>query len=140
METLSGKSGKCSNFGNCSIADARTTVEVAGGMDFVCSECGKPLLLTDSAGASGGSSKALAVGVLVAVLVLAGGGITWSLLAGKKSPQPAPAVVSAPPVAVRPTPPVVAAPAKPAAALPAEPATGHCSEADERAGLCRIAR
>ena len=135
MASISGQSGKCSNFGNCSIADARTTVEVPGGLDFVCNECGKPLLLTDS-GTKGGNPKALAVGVLLLVLVLAGGGIAWSLLGGKKSPDPV-----APAVAV--TPPVVAEKPKnnPPAELPSSrPASGTCSDADERVGLCRAAR
>lgn len=137
MASITGKSGKCSNFGNCSLADARTTIEVPSGQDFVCTECGKPLLLTDP-GPQGGNSKALAVGVLllVLVLVLAGGGIAWSLLSGKKSPEPTP------PAAVV-TPPVTAeAPTNPPQAEPAAkpPVTGNCSEADERAGLCRIAR
>ncbi len=128
MASLSGKSGKCSNFGNCSIADARTTVEVPNGLDFVCSECGKPLLSMDT-GTKGGNSKALAVGILLLVLLLAGGGIAWSLLAGKKTPVPVP------PVAVE-------QPKNPPQAEPAAqpPVTGNCSGADERAGLCRIAR
>ena len=48
MASLSNKSGKCSNFGNCSLADARTAIEVPSGVDFVCTECGKPLLLIDA--------------------------------------------------------------------------------------------
>lgn len=136
MATLSVKSGKCSNFGNCSLADARTSVEVPTGQDFVCTECGKPLLLMDAGPQSGGNSKALAMGLVLLVLVLAAGGIAWSLLAGKKSPEPAaPAVVVTPPVPAElpKNPPQAELPAKP-------PITGNCSEADERAGLCRIAR
>jgi len=128
MAPLSGKSGKCSNFGNCSLADARTTVEVPSGLDFVCTECGKPLLLTDT-GPTGGNSKALAVGLLLLVLLLAGGGIAWSLLAGKKTPVPVPPVAVEQPK----NSPQVEPPAQP-------PVTGNCSVADERAGLCRIAR
>ena len=125
MASISGKSGKCSNFGNCSIADARTPVEVPGGLDFVCNECGKPLLLIDS-GTKGGNSKALAVGALLLILVLAGGGIAWSLMAGKKSPE-------------------TMATEKPKNNPPAEspsakPASGTCSDADERVGLCRAVR
>ena len=128
MASISGKSGKCSNFGNCSLADARTTIEVPSGLDFVCTECGKTLLLTDT-GTKGGNSKALAVGALLLVLLLAAGGIAWSLLAGKKTPDPAP------PVAIE-------LPKNPPQAEPTAqpPITGNCSEADERAGLCRIAR
>lgn len=138
MATLSGKSGKCSNFGNCSLADARTPIEVPSGLDFVCSECGKPLLLTDAGGAAAGNSKALAVGALLLVLVLAAGGIGWSLLAGKKETPPAPAAA-----VVQPAPepaPMAASKAATPAQVPVPPVSGHCSEADERAGLCRVAR
>lgn len=144
MATLSGKSGKCSNFGNCSLADARTPIEVPSGLDFVCSECGKPLLLTDTGGAAAGNSKALAVGALLLVLVLAAGGLGWSLLAGKKAPEPAPtqapAAVVAPSAAESAAAAVAAAKAATKAQVPAPPVSGHCSEADERAGLCRLAR
>ncbi|MGV8803382.1 MAG: hypothetical protein ACWA6Y_00290 [Polaromonas sp.] len=127
MASLTGKSGKCSNFGNCSLADARTPIEVPGGQDFVCTECGKPLLLIDAGAQAGGNSKALAVGVLLLVLLLAAGGIGWSLMSGKKAPAPAPpAVVIEQPQALP--------KAEPA---PQAPATGDCSQADAGAGLCR---
>jgi phosphate transport system substrate-binding protein len=126
MTSLTGKSGKCSNFGNCSLADARTTIDVPNGLDFVCTECGKPLLLMDAGPQGGGNSKALAVGVLLLVLLLAAGGIGWSLMPGKKAPDPAP------PVAVE-------QPQAPSKAEPAAqaPVSGNCSQADERVGLCR---
>lgn len=136
MASLTGKSGKCSNFGNCSLADARTTIEVPNGMDFVCTECGKPLLLMDPGPQGAGNSRALAVGALLLVLLLAAGGIGWSLMSGKKAlaPEPAPpAAVITPPVAAPQTPPKAEPAAQP-------PVTGNCSEADERVGLCRIAR
>ena len=82
MALVGGRSGKCSNFGNCSLADARKTVEVPAGLDFVCTECGKSLLLTDS-GTAGGSSKVLVIGALL-IALLAASGIAWSLFAGKK--------------------------------------------------------
>ena len=126
MESFTGKSGKCSNFGNCSLADARTTVEVPNGQDFVCTECGKPLLLMDAGPQAGGNSKALAVGALLLVLLLAAGGIGWSLMSGKKAPE------LPPPVAIE-------QPQAPPKAEPAAqpPITGNCSDADERVGLCR---
>lgn len=102
MASITGKSGKCSNFGNCSLADARTTVDVPNGQDFVCTECGKPLLL------------------------LAAGGIAWSLMSGKKAPEPAPPVAATQPLA----PPKAEPSVQP-------PVTGNCSDADERVGLCR---
>ena len=125
MASITGKSGKCSNFGNCSLADARTTVDVPNGQDFVCTECAKPLLLMDAGHQAGSNSKALVVGALLLVLLLAAGGIGWSLM--KKAPAPEPA----PPVAVE----QPQAPKAEPAAQP--PVSGNCSQADERVGLCR---
>ena len=131
MASFTGKAGKCSNFGNCSLADARTTIEVPNGQDFVCTECGKPLLLMDASPKGGGNSKALAVGALLLVLLLAAGGIAWSLMSGKKTPEPAPPVAIEQPQAV----PVPQAPKTEPAAQP--PVSGNCSVSDERVGLCR---
>lgn len=126
MASFTGKSGKCSNFGNCSLADARTTIDVPNGQDLVCTECGKPLLLMDADPQGGGSSKALAVGALLLVLLLAAGGIGWSLMSAKKAPEPPPPVT-------------IDQPQTPTKAEPAAqpPVSGNCSEADERVGLCR---
>ena len=128
MATFTGKSGKCSNFGNCSQADARSTVEVPNGQDFVCTECGKPLLLMDDGPQAAGNAKALAVGALLLVLLLAAGGMAWSLMSGKKAPA------SEPPPSV-----AIEQPQAPPKAEPAAqpPVTGNCSESDERVGLCR---
>ena len=131
MATFTGKAGKCSNFGNCSLADARTTIEVPNGQDFVCTECGKPLLLMDAGLQGGGNSKALAVGALLLVLLLAASGIAWSLMSGKKTPEPAPPVTIEQPQAA----PVPPAPKAEPAAQP--PVSGNCSVSDERVGLCR---
>ena len=131
MASFTGKAGKCSNFGNCSLADARTTIEVPNGQDFVCTECGKPLLLMDAGPQGGGNSKALAVGALLLVLLLAASGIAWSLMSGKKTPEPAPPVTIEQPQAA----PVPPAPKAEPAAQP--PVSGNCSVSDERVGLCR---
>ena len=131
---LAVKSGKCSNFGNCSLADARKTVEVPAGLDFVCTECGKSLLLTDS-GTAGGSSKVLVMGALL-IALLAASGIAWSLFAGKKTATvpdaPVPQVVVPSPVAQ----PQIKLEAKPDD-TPQPPLSGNCSDADAKAGLCR---
>ena len=131
MASFTGKAGKCSNFGNCSLADARTTIEVPNGQDFVCTECGKPLLLMDAGPQGGGNSKALAVGALLLVLLLAASGIAWSLMSGKKTPEPAPPVTIEQPQAA----PVPPAPKAEPAAQP--PVSGNCSVSDESVGLCR---
>lgn len=129
----SGKSGKCSNFGNCSLADARTPVQVPTGMDFVCTECGKPLLMTELGdGGGGGSNKMALIGAAVGALVLAAGG-AWFFL-GRSKPEPPP-----PPPVLAPAP-VPAPAAVPAPTPPAPPITGHCSDVDAKAGLCRKAQ
>ncbi len=132
----SGKSGKCSNFGNCSLADARTTVQVPTGMDFVCTECGKPLLMTDMGDSSGGGGNKMAlIGAGVAALVLTAGG-AWFFLGRSKPAPPSP---PPPPPVLAPAP--ASAPAPVAAPTPpAPPITGHCSDADAKAGLCRKAQ
>jgi hypothetical protein len=133
----SSKSGKCSNFGNCSLADARTTVQVPTGMDFVCTECGKSLLMTDMGDSSGGVGNKMAlIGAAVAAVVLAAGG-AWYFLKdrSKPTPPPPPPSVATPAPAPVPAPEPVAAPTP-----PAPPITGHCSDADAKAGLCRKAQ
>ena len=123
MATTNGKSGNCSNFGNCSVADTRAIVEVPNGMDFVCNECGKPLLLTETGG-KGGSAKLLAIIALV-IVVLAGTALgSWAFFGkGKNSAM---AVEKAP---------TSAASDKSGAKQPANP-SGDCSEQDRKAGLC----
>lgn len=79
MATTSGKSGKCSNFGNCTLADARQSIEVPLGLDFVCTECAKTLVATGPAAVSS-SMKNLAV---MGGVLLAAGAIAWFLVAGK---------------------------------------------------------
>lgn len=137
MASMKSKSGKCSNFGNCATADARATVEVPGGLDFVCNECGKPLLLSDT-GLQSGGSKTLLVGGLLLAMLLVGGGAAWFLLADTAAPMPPPAMPApATPAVVAPAPPAPPAPPTPQTEAPTRPAHGHCSPADERAGLCR---
>ncbi len=135
MASLTGKSGKCSNFGNCSLADARTPIEVPGGQDFVCTECGKPLLLTDSSPPSGGNAKALTIGALLLIVLLVIG-IGWSLMSGKKTPEPTPEPTSAV-VIEQPRAPTPPAPTSEPAPQAPVPMTGDCSQADASAGLCR---
>ncbi len=97
------KTGKCSNFGNCSVADGRSTVEVASGMDFVCTECGKPLLLTGGASDAGKSRLPIYIMAGLVLATLVAGGVAW--FKPDKTPPPAANVAVAPPAATLPAPP-----------------------------------
>lgn len=134
MASLTGKSGKCSNFGNCSLADARTLIVVSSGQDFVCTECGKPLLLTDAGAQAGSGAKALTMGVILLALLLAVG-IGWWLMSGKKASELTPELTS-PGVAIE-QPQAAPQSAPKAEPVPPMPVTGDCSQADASAGLCR---
>ncbi len=37
------KKGKCTNFGNCDIADKREEITISEGEEFICTECEKDL-------------------------------------------------------------------------------------------------
>lgn len=126
MASVAGmnRSGVCSNFGNCSIADARTKVELTAGMDFVCPECGKPLLLNEGDSTGAGRKTGLIVAGIVLVLVLAGGS-AWMF--GSK----AKADGASKPAAAAPVPQPAAAGGRP---------SGDCSVADEKAGICKMQR
>lgn len=124
---MKNTSGKCSNFGNCSLADTHVAIEVPSGLDFICHECSKPLLPKDSA-AKVGKSKILAITL---ALLLTGGGAAW-FFSNTRAAAPEPAA-EAP---LRATEPEKFIPAQ----QPAGTLTGTCSSADERSGLCRIAR
>ena len=99
------RQGKCINFGNCSNADSRKTLDIADGQDFVCPECGRTLHLLEQR--RGGSSAAVLGGIVVILILL--GALVWWMLGGEKKETPSP-------VAVAP----VAAPAAPAAPPPAK--------------------
>jgi hypothetical protein len=71
------------------------------------------------------------IGAGVAALVLAAGGAWFFLGRSKPAPPPPPP----PPPVLAPAPAPVAAPTS-----PAPPITGHCSDADAKAGLCRKAQ
>jgi hypothetical protein len=73
---MADRTGKCINFGLCSKADSRELIPVAGGGDFSCPACGKPLMDTagGGAGAAGGAKgasgkKAIGIGALGLALI-----------------------------------------------------------------------
>jgi hypothetical protein len=73
---MAQRNGKCINFGLCSMADSRESIPVAGGEDFSCPECGKPLTevadsaASDGKNAAGGKKAALVAGL--GLLLIAG--------------------------------------------------------------------
>lgn len=73
------RKGSCINFGNCSKADLKETIELGITEDFVCPECDSEL--TEIVGkAKGGKKKMpLIIGGVVLVLALAGGGLIYAL-------------------------------------------------------------
>ena len=74
---MADRTGKCINFGLCSKADTREIIPIAGGGDFSCPECGKPL--TEAAGAAAGlGAKKPASGIKMA----AAGALGMLLIAG----------------------------------------------------------
>jgi len=48
--------GRCLNIGNCDIANSMVIVEVDDSAEFVCSECGKPLIASQPARSAGSQS------------------------------------------------------------------------------------
>lgn len=49
--------GRCLNIGNCGIANSMAVVEVDESAEFVCTECGKPLVVANQASKSGGNKS-----------------------------------------------------------------------------------
>jgi predicted RNA-binding Zn-ribbon protein involved in translation (DUF1610 family) len=66
---LATRQGKCTNFGNCEVANQQKIVPVPQGADFVCPECGREL--TEIRVAVAGNKNALFGGIILVVLLLA---------------------------------------------------------------------
>lgn len=109
------RTGKCTNFGNCSIADSSKVLELQPGQDFVCPECGRALLGSTPSG--GKSRSGLILAGIVAFLLLAAVA-AWFALSGGSKPAPE----TAQPV------PAPAAPARKAEAPPPPPPPAARSE------------
>lgn len=80
---MAARQGRCTNFGNCDVANQQKIVPVPQGADFVCPECGREL--TEIGIVKGGSNKPLIAGALLLLLLLAAVFGTKSCF-GKHSP------------------------------------------------------
>ncbi len=67
---MATRQGKCTNFGNCEVANQQKIVPVPQGADFVCPECGREL--SEIRVAASRSNSTLFGGIIVAILLLAG--------------------------------------------------------------------
>jgi hypothetical protein len=109
------KFGKCINFGMCSKADARESMNAGAEGDFTCPECGKMLVAASGksgggAASGGGGFPAKKAGIAgVGALALLGGAYLLIPPDETQAPGDPPAVVD--PVTT--TPPSVAPPAEP---------------------------
>ena len=66
---MATRQGKCTNFGNCEVANEQKIIPAPQGADFVCPECGREL--SEIRVAAAGNHNALFGGVILVVLLLA---------------------------------------------------------------------
>lgn len=91
---MPNRRGLCPNYGNCPTrADTREIIEVADGKDFVCPDCGTPLVPEEEALRPPRRPKRGIVLFLLLLLIVAGGAGLWLSLRG----HPQPKVVLSPP-------------------------------------------
>ncbi|QSR84210.1 phosphate ABC transporter substrate-binding/OmpA family protein [Methylacidimicrobium sp. B4] len=102
---MPGRRGLCRNYGNCPTrADTREVIEVPEGKEFVCPDCGSPLVPEEEAMHRPRRRKRPgAVLFLLLPLLVVGGTVLWLFLRGH--PQPAPTPASQSPPASREVPP-----------------------------------
>ncbi|VVM07156.1 putative lipoprotein YiaD [Methylacidimicrobium cyclopophantes] len=91
--------GYCENFGNCPTrADTRSVVEVPEGKDFVCPDCGTPLVPEEEVlhpPRRGGKRGILLLSLLL--LIVGGGAGLWLSLRDRPQPSLAPSPALPPP-------------------------------------------
>ena len=93
------RTGKCTNFGNCTLADTGVDISIPEGAAPVCTECGRGLMVSQP-----GKNRSKLIGGVIALLVLVAIAlVAMKFLWGYLSPA--------------------AAPEQPALAIPAEPPT-----------------
>lgn len=76
---MATRQGRCTNFGNCGVADKRQVITVPQGADFVCPEDGRALTEIGSQAPKRNNTLVFAV---VAVVVLLFGFVTWKKFGG----------------------------------------------------------
>ncbi|MBF0118523.1 MAG: phosphate ABC transporter substrate-binding/OmpA family protein [Desulfobacterales bacterium] len=84
------RSGRCTKFGECSLADNKMQQSVPEGSDILCQECGGRLVLSSDSKSSNGI-------ILLLVIILALGGIVFGaikIFSSKKSTVSQPVAVS----------------------------------------------
>jgi hypothetical protein len=69
---MADRQGRCTNFGNCTLADKKEILSVPVGADFVCHECDTALVPVGGNGGLGKWRIPIIAGVLVLVLAAAG--------------------------------------------------------------------
>lgn len=93
--------GKCTNYGNCEMADARESIEVEEGEDFICPECKKKLQATNKGGGSstgGGLDKKILIAIIASIIAVLVGLVIYLTRPDVKTepPIPDPIVVNPP--------------------------------------------
>lgn len=79
--------GLCKNIDECSMAENREVQEVEKSAQFVCAECGKPLVAQKGKESGGGKGMPKWLIPAVAAVVVIGGGVAGWLLMGNDMPD-----------------------------------------------------
>ncbi len=96
---MPGRRGLCQNYGNCPTrADTREVMEIPEGKEFVCPDCGSPLVPEEEANRRPRRRRKRGVVLfLLLPLLVFGGSVLWLILRGHPQPAVAPAPQSLPP-------------------------------------------
>ena len=95
MAEQPGRTGKCTNFGNCTLADTGAEIPIPAGGAAVCTECGRALMVSQP---PRGRSKLIGTIIALVVLVVALGlGVKLLLDALSPAAGPHSTAVAAPP-------------------------------------------
>jgi phosphate transport system substrate-binding protein len=80
---MASRKGRCTNFGNCELADASQPIEIVDGNELVCPKCGHQLAM--AAQASGGRSSPLIPLLAIGAVLLGAAGLGYWMLGGRNS-------------------------------------------------------